>query len=76
MYHFGQGVPEDYVQAYLWYNLAAARLTGQERESAVDGRDEVAGQLTRAALNEAQRLAGSGTPRTRARNIEPPTRQR
>ncbi len=24
MYHNGQGVPQDYVQAQMWYNLAAS----------------------------------------------------
>ena len=41
----------------MWFNLAASRLTGEDREDAVKNRDIVAGQLTPAALNEAQRLA-------------------
>jgi hypothetical protein len=57
MYANGEGVPQDYVQAHLWFNLAASRLTGEERERAVRGRDLVAGRMTPAALNEAQRLA-------------------
>ena len=27
MYEKGQGVPQDYVQAYMWFNLAAAQGT-------------------------------------------------
>ena len=57
MYGTGAGVPQDYVQAHMWFNLAASRRTGEDRESAVRGRDLAAGQLTPGALNEAQRLA-------------------
>jgi hypothetical protein len=57
MYATGAGVPQDYVQAHMWFNLAASRSTGEDREVAVTGRDLAAGQLTPDALNEAQRLA-------------------
>ena len=57
MYSLGRGVPQDYVLAHMWYNLAASRMTGEQRESAVENRDRAADQLTPAALNEAQRLA-------------------
>ena len=57
MYATGQGVPQDDVQAHMWFNLAASRLTGALRESAVQDRDRAADQLTPAALNEAQRRA-------------------
>jgi len=33
MYEYGEGVPKDYVQAYMWLNLAAA----QGEEDAVKG---------------------------------------
>ena len=56
-YDEGQGVPQDYVQAHMWFNLAASRSTGESRERAVRGRDQAADELTPAALNEAQRLA-------------------
>jgi TPR repeat protein len=57
MYATGEGVLQDYVQAHMWYNLAASRPTHVLRDLAVEGRDRVAGELTPAALNEAQRLA-------------------
>jgi len=41
----------------MWFNLAASRSTGEDRESAVKGRDLAAGDLTPDGLNEAQRLA-------------------
>ena len=57
MYDNGEGVPQDYVQAHMWCNLAASRTTGVQRERAVENRDLAADELTPDALNEAQRLA-------------------
>ena len=57
MYDRGRGVLQDYVQAHMWFNLAALRLTGEARETAVENLDRAANQLTPDALNEAQRLA-------------------
>ena len=56
-YEHGNGVPQDDVQAHMWFNLAASRLTSEQREEAVKYRDLAASELTPAALNEAQRLA-------------------
>ena len=41
----------------MWFNLAASRSTGEDRESAVENRDRAADYLTPDALNEAQRFA-------------------
>ena len=30
MYDNGQGVPQDYVQAHKWFNLASLRMTLEE----------------------------------------------
>ena len=57
MYEQGRGVPQDYVEAHTWLNLAASRLTGAPRELAVAARDAVAEQMTSADLSEAQRRA-------------------
>ena len=32
MYDDGEGVPQDYVQAHMWCNLAASRRTGEDGE--------------------------------------------
>ena len=56
-YADGRGVVQDYVQAHMWFNLAASRATGEERESAVQGRDLVVSRLTPPQLAEAQRFA-------------------
>ncbi|MDE0952796.1 MAG: SEL1-like repeat protein [Halioglobus sp.] len=58
MYYKGLGVPQDYVQAHMWWNLAAV----SELESAIKGRDAVAGMMTPAQLAEAQKLAREWKP--------------
>jgi TPR repeat protein len=58
MYYKGLGVPQDYVQAHMWWNLAAV----SELESAIKGRDAVAGMMTPAQLAEAQKQARAWKP--------------
>ena len=55
----GQGVPRDNVRAYMWFNLAAAKLTndGLIEKMSVDLRDGVAGRMTPAQVAEARRLS-------------------
>ena len=57
MYDTGKGVPQDDVQAYLWFTLAAARSNDEARERAVKHRDSVYGRLTVDQLAESQQLA-------------------
>ena len=57
MYDTGRGVPQDDVQAHMWYNLAALRVAGEEREVAVEARDLAADRMTPEDRSEAQRLA-------------------
>ena len=59
MYSDGLGVPQDYVEAHIWLNLAASKLTGQSREKAVAARDGLAKLMTPAELRDAQRRARS-----------------
>ena len=53
MYAFGRGVPKDYVEAYKWGNLAAAR--GNERAERL--MDMVATIMTPTQVETAQKLA-------------------
>ena len=64
MYANGQGVPQDYIQAQMWYNLAASDLTGDDREWAVKNRDEIAEKMTSEQIAEAQRLAREWKPKS------------
>jgi len=55
----GLAVPQDYVQAHLWFNLAAA----QGDESAREGRDIIGLRMTPARIAEAQKLAREWKPK-------------
>ena len=49
MYGIGQGVPQDYVEAHMWTNLAAAQSSGEDRDRRVKNRDIIA--VVRRRLN-------------------------
>jgi TPR repeat protein len=53
MYALGEGVPQDYVLAYMWVNLAVA----QGNEAAQNLKDRVEQRMTREQIAEAQRLS-------------------
>ena len=58
MYYNGDAVPQDYVQAHKWFNLAAATFTEKEDcDKAVKARDHVAARMTPAQIAEAQKRA-------------------
>ena len=64
MYVFGQGVPQDSVQAYMWIDLAASRFApGSERDLAIELREALTALLTPAQIAEAQRLAREWKPK-------------
>jgi len=64
MYGNGEGVPQDYVQAHMWYNLAASIFPpGEDRDKAVKNRDIVAMRMTPAQISEAQKLAREWKPK-------------
>ena len=55
MYANGRGVPQNYVQAHKWFNLAASRQapTSHVRDTAIKGREIMASLMTRANIAEA-----------------------
>ncbi len=59
MYERGRGVPQDYVQAYRWYTLAAS----QGDDLAEKFKDFLEKAMTPAQLDEAQRLAREWKPK-------------
>ncbi len=66
MYAKGQGVPQDYVQAHMWFDLAASRFPARKakrRDQAIGNRAFVASKMTPAQLAEAQRLAREWKPK-------------
>ena len=62
-YSKGEGVPRNYVQAHMWYNLAGSKLTS-EREDFIKSRDQAAKKMTREQIGDAQLLAAEWKPKT------------
>ena len=58
-YANGEGVPRDYVLAYMWWNLGAARGNELGRKN----RDLIAPRMTLADISEAQRLSREWKPK-------------
>ena len=56
-YQLGQGIPQDYVRAHMWFNLGAALLSGEKSKKASDIRDLLAKEMTPAQIAEAQTMA-------------------
>jgi hypothetical protein len=59
MHYSGKGIPQDYVVAHMWLNLAAARGNA----NALRNRDIAAKKMTSAQIAEAQRLAREWKPK-------------
>ena len=51
-YDRGTGVPQDYVQAYMWLNLAASNSSAY-----IEVRDKVAKSMSPEQIDEGQRMA-------------------
>ena len=54
MYRDGEGVPQDYVRAYMWFNVAAIK-----DEGAAERRESLAALMTAEQIAEAQRLSSA-----------------
>ena len=61
MYGTGNGVPLDYVAAYMWYNLAAA----QGSKKAKKNRELISSRMTRGQVADGQRRAREWKPITK-----------
>lgn len=66
-YHTGTGVPQDYVQAHVWANLAASR--GSARAAKL--REELAEKMTASQIEEAQKAASRWRPTRVVTNAAP-----
>ena len=54
LYASGAGVPQDFVEAYKWFNLAATDPVYYGHGDVVDARNAVAAKMTPAQIAEAQ----------------------
>ena len=57
MYDKGHGVPQDFILAYKWLNLAAARSSTRERDYFLRLRNAIASKMSPVQIAEGQRLA-------------------
>jgi TPR repeat protein len=63
MFDAGEGVPQDYILAHMWFNLAVSALEGKKQEQTVKDRDNVASKMTSAQIAEAEQLAKEWKPK-------------
>ena len=61
-YAYGEGVSQDDVAAHMWFSLAGARSSGDERDTHVGVRDSLATWMTPEQIAEAERLAREWKP--------------
>ena len=59
MYDLGQGVPQDYVLAYMWWNIAGSN----GYKDAVTNRNSLKKEMSSQQIEEAQRLARNWKPK-------------
>lgn len=57
LYRDGNGVPEDLVRAYMWFNLSTAHFNGTMQKLAAQFRDGVVPYMTPSEIADAQRLS-------------------
>ena len=68
IYENGWGVPQDYVRAHMWFNLAASHAASDNfyfeanRDRVIKLRDDVASKLTPAQIAGAQPMAREWKP--------------
>lgn len=74
LFQVGEDLPQDYVQAYKWYTIAAPRFPANEqsmRDRSVKNRDRIASSMTPAQIAEARRLAAAWKPATAGAETAP-----
>jgi TPR repeat protein len=57
MYTKGRGVRQDFVRAYMWFNLAATALSGDSGDTATKKRDRIASKMAAEQFETAQEMA-------------------
>lgn len=70
LYALGNGVPQDFIQAHKWYNLAASR----DHNHATQARDALARRMSSTQIATAQREARQWQPGSEVSSTGTPTR--
>jgi TPR repeat protein len=58
----GRGAPQDYAQAYMWFDLASRATDSDIRMQGAKNRDAPAAEMTPSQIAEAQRMAREWAP--------------
>ena len=53
LYANGQGVPQNYVRAHMWYKIAASSASTDIRKFAVEARDNISSLMTSQQIAQA-----------------------
>jgi uncharacterized protein len=62
MYENGEGVPQDYIKAHMWYNLSSGFWDAgldEERDGSGEERDALSDKMSREQIAEAQKMASN-----------------
>ncbi|MCZ6860868.1 MAG: tetratricopeptide repeat protein [Alphaproteobacteria bacterium] len=75
MYLNGDGVPQGYVRALMWFSLTGTRSPpGKNHDRAVQGRDDISERMTPGQIAEAENWLGSdGHVKARRPSLQMPT---
>jgi TPR repeat protein len=71
-YADGLGVPQDFIEAHKWYNVAASRVKYADiRSDLIKRRDDMATKMTASQIADAQKLAREWKASPRASPAKP-----
>jgi TPR repeat protein len=56
LYEVGQGVPQDFARAHMWYSIGVKGSTGDEKKVSMKNRNSVSSQMTAAQIGKAQEM--------------------
>ena len=56
LYEVGQGVPQDFARAHMWYSIGAKASRGDEQKVSVKNRNSVLSHMTAAQIGKAQEM--------------------
>jgi len=71
LYNFGKGVPRDPVEAYMWYEIALAHSKTEDRDSIQELREDLAKDMTKKEIAEAQKRAHEWKPNPAKSRLQP-----
>jgi TPR repeat protein len=56
LYEVGQGVPQDFSRAHMWYSIGVKASNGDEHKVSMKNRNSVSSYMTAAQIEKAQEM--------------------